>query len=645
MLTIVWLKDSKTMVIRSGNTTNIDSMYNGRLSMSLDGSINISNAMISDSASYTVKVDAMGEASAQRDFIVKVYDKVESVNVEISPEVVVEGNSTRVVLTCAVSSGTGNVTWTKDGQSLPQPGSEVQIENPRRTDSGTYVCTMTNPLSTGSGSRNLTVYYGPDSPIVMITSDRDPNPTQYVHLNSNVNLTCSADSNPLATYSWVENSGGPVVIGPILTKSNIQLSQAGQYSCVASNSRTNRMLSHPITLTVYGDLACSLDAIRDNTALRFRCAWPGGPLAVRLYFVGLLGGESDSYLEQNVTVLAGLSGKTVTCVGSNAIVSQNCSIIPEAPSNLSTSIRAFQEASGSMTVQIVGQGQYNPIVAQWLKDSKQLVSGGKYQLSNDSTQLTISNFTLEEDLGSYTFLCNNPLGGQNTTLAVVAPSISSCRVTRNADSKSAIVSWTVPQGAVITGFQVQMQGPALSRAAGDWQLLQNLSSADRSYLVSGLQPSATYTFRVVPQMGSMQGTPSSSQTVAPVSQGLSAGAIAGIVIGSVFGALLLIALLVLLICCVRKQKGKSKEVPPNPQAVRHPQSQLSPSNGKPQKSPIGASDSPAGPDFSSAFFTYRRSSISLYSASLPSNGSIRNGNHSAFNGSQQPTKSRSVTHV
>ncbi|XP_029432719.1 V-set and immunoglobulin domain-containing protein 10-like isoform X3 [Rhinatrema bivittatum] len=568
MLTIVWLKDSKTMVIRSGNTTNIDSMYNGRLSMSLDGSINISNAMISDSASYTVKVDAMGEASAQRDFIVKVYDKVESVNVEISPEVVVEGNSTRVVLTCAVSSGTGNVTWTKDGQSLPQPGSEVQIENPRRTDSGTYVCTMTNPLSTGSGSRNLTVYYGPDSPIVMITSDRDPNPTQYVHLNSNVNLTCSADSNPLATYSWVENSGGPVVIGPILTKSNIQLSQAGQYSCVASNSRTNRMLSHPITLTVY-----------------------------------------------------------------------------EAPSNLSTSIRAFQEASGSMTVQIVGQGQYNPIVAQWLKDSKQLVSGGKYQLSNDSTQLTISNFTLEEDLGSYTFLCNNPLGGQNTTLAVVAPSISSCRVTRNADSKSAIVSWTVPQGAVITGFQVQMQGPALSRAAGDWQLLQNLSSADRSYLVSGLQPSATYTFRVVPQMGSMQGTPSSSQTVAPVSQGLSAGAIAGIVIGSVFGALLLIALLVLLICCVRKQKGKSKEVPPNPQAVRHPQSQLSPSNGKPQKSPIGASDSPAGPDFSSAFFTYRRSSISLYSASLPSNGSIRNGNHSAFNGSQQPTKSRSVTHV
>ncbi|XP_030069085.1 V-set and immunoglobulin domain-containing protein 10-like isoform X3 [Microcaecilia unicolor] len=557
LLSILWTKDLKTIVFWRKNATDIDDLYKDRLSIFESGSINISNALISDSATYRVRVDAMGETTAEQNFTVHVFEKVESVRVEISPEEVLELASNLVNLDCVVGSGTGQVTWTKDGQTLPQTGSQIQIRSPVRSDAGIYTCTMTNPLSSGCGNKTLTVYYGPDPPSITITSDRDPNTYHYVHLNSNVNLTCSTDSKPPATYSWVENNGGNLPVGSILTKPNIQLTQAGQYFCIVSNSKTGIRLSQPINIAIYGDLACSLDAIRDNSALRFRCSWPGGPVPVRLHFLELSGAEVESYLEQNVTALAGLSGKMMTCVGGNPFVSQNCSITPEAPSNLSTSITAFEEVSGSLTIHILGRGKFNPVAAQWLKGTSQLMSGGRYQLNDDSTQLTISNFTLEQDLGNYTFLCSNPLGKQNKTLEVIAPSVSSLSVTRSTDSMSANLYWTVPEGAVITRFQVQMQGPLLSRAADDWQLLQNVSSADHSYTVSGLQPTRMYTFRVVPKMGRTSGLPSELQTLTPVSsQGLSAGAIAGIVVGSIAGSLLLIFILILLICCIWKQKSK-----------------------------------------------------------------------------------------
>nr|XP_033819015.1 V-set and immunoglobulin domain-containing protein 10-like [Geotrypetes seraphini] len=644
VLSIIWTKDSRTIGIWRKNGTEIDSLYKDRLSISESGSINISNALISDSATYTVRVDALGETAAQRNFTVHVFEKVESVRVEISPEEVLELKSILVELNCAVASGTGQVTWIKDGRTLPQTSSQIQIRNPARSDSGTYTCTMTNPLSYGSGNKTLTVYYGPDTPNITVSSDRELNTYRYVHLNSNVNLTCCTDSNPPATYSWVENSGGVLPLGPILAKPNIQLTEAGQYSCVVFNSKTDKRLSQPITIAVYGDLACSLDAIRNNTALRFRCSWPGGPVAVRLRFLELSGAEVDSYLELNVTTLAGVSGKMITCVGSNPFVSQNCSITPEAPSNLSTSMKAFQEASGSVTVHILGQGKFNPVAVQWLKGTSQLMSGGKYQLSDDSTQLTILNFTQEQDLGNYTFLCSNPLGVQNKTLAVVAPKVSSFSVTHGPDSRSAILSWTVPEGAVITGFLIQMQGPPLSRTTESWQLLQNMSSVDRSYTVFGLQPTGTYTFRVMPEMGRSPGSPSESQTLTPVSQGLSAGTIAGIVVGSILGALLLILLLILLIC-IWKRKDESKKVPPNPQAVKHTQSELNPNSKQPQRNSMGGSDFPDGPEFGSGYYTYRKSSMSLGSVSMPSNGSTGNGNHLTFNESYHPTKYRSITHV
>ncbi|XP_030069086.1 V-set and immunoglobulin domain-containing protein 10-like isoform X4 [Microcaecilia unicolor] len=550
LLSILWTKDLKTIVFWRKNATDIDDLYKDRLSIFESGSINISNALISDSATYRVRVDAMGETTAEQNFTVHVFEKVESVRVEISPEEVLELASNLVNLDCVVGSGTGQVTWTKDGQTLPQTGSQIQIRSPVRSDAGIYTCTMTNPLSSGCGNKTLTVYYGPDPPSITITSDRDPNTYHYVHLNSNVNLTCSTDSKPPATYSWVENNGGNLPVGSILTKPNIQLTQAGQYFCIVSNSKTGIRLSQPINIAIYGDLACSLDAIRDNSALRFRCSWPGGPVPVRLHFLELSGAEVESYLEQNVTALAGLSGKMMTCVGGNPFVSQNCSITPEAPSNLSTSITAFEEVSGSLTIHILGRGKFNPVAAQWLKGTSQLMSGGRYQLNDDSTQLTISNFTLEQDLGNYTFLCSNPLGKQNKTLEVIVSS-----------------------------------------------------------------------------------------------QGLSAGAIAGIVVGSIAGSLLLIFILILLICCIWKQKNESKKVPPNPQAVRHTQSELNPNSRQAQRSPMGGSDFPDGPEFGSGYYTYRKSSMSLGSVSLPSNGSTGNDNHWTFNEPYHPTKYRSVTHV
>uniref|UniRef100_A0A3P9PG11 Ig-like domain-containing protein n=1 Tax=Poecilia reticulata TaxID=8081 RepID=A0A3P9PG11_POERE len=55
---------------------------------------------------------------------------------------------------------------------------------------------------------------------------------------SDINLTCSADSSPSAEYLWFLNGDQLTSSGPLLRLTNIQMSQSGNYSCQAFNSKT-----------------------------------------------------------------------------------------------------------------------------------------------------------------------------------------------------------------------------------------------------------------------------------------------------------------------------------------------------------------------------------------------------------------------
>ncbi|KAH1179670.1 hypothetical protein KIL84_005720 [Mauremys mutica] len=209
----------------------------------------------------------------------------------------------------------------------------LQISRPERNDSGTYNCTVSNPFSTGAGAAHIRVYCecrpdagvdgpepgqkageggglgpsgagipgclgrggsrgdqtpspgsdsvlvpfpdGPEPPTIVLSSDRDPEPRRYVRVNSTVTLACRAPSDPPAQIYWsLADASDPLVPAqPELTLPRVQLSQAGLYSCLASNPQTQRQLRATLILTA------SLDP-GDTVLLDLQCRGTYRPVEI-----------------------------------------------------------------------------------------------------------------------------------------------------------------------------------------------------------------------------------------------------------------------------------------------------------------------------------------------------------------------------
>ncbi|XP_064425533.1 V-set and immunoglobulin domain-containing protein 10-like, partial [Latimeria chalumnae] len=462
-------------------------------------------------------------------------------------------------------------------------GTALEIKKPVRGDSGEFACTVKNPINDQKGEAKLSVYYGPENIKVTLTGDRSSDPTQNVLVNSTLNFTCASQSDPPAQYIWTtaDSSDNNVPEGAVLILNPVKLSDAGVYSCIAENEKTNKRKMTAAHIMVYelpvGDPVCTLESTNSNTGLRFNCLWPGGHPKPRLQFDGLSDStSSESSLKKNVSSTANLSGKTITCIGSHIVRSQNCTIVPcespffypsllscdssapvalayeigasmaltyesgisvalaeesgvsvaltyeMSPTNYSPSKCTSLEGSGvTVTLQCAGQSN-PPALVQWSKGSQGLANGGKYSLSSDTTSLAISNFSLEADLGNYTCNCRNPMGAETKTLTLTEPVVSTMRVSRSADGTSATVEWQTPDSALMTAFFIEVRGPQLSlltrESTTDWTVVQELDGGNRSTVVSPLQADASYSFRVTPGFGAKQGTPSAPQTAPPPGQ-------------------------------------------------------------------------------------------------------------------------------
>lgn len=82
-------------------------------------------------------------------------------------------------------------------------------------------------------------------------------PSKEVTKGSSVNLTCSSDANPAANYTWYkENEDLPKASGQLLTITDIQLGQGGNYYCKAQNRRGHRNAT--LHLVVLAGNSCSL---------------------------------------------------------------------------------------------------------------------------------------------------------------------------------------------------------------------------------------------------------------------------------------------------------------------------------------------------------------------------------------------------
>ncbi|XP_054854886.1 V-set and immunoglobulin domain-containing protein 10-like [Eublepharis macularius] len=602
ILTIItWRKNMITLAagaLRPNFTVFIAPNYQLRFHVDpTSGSLNITALNTSDSGVYTVEVSALDNTVLKANVTLKVYEEVHNITVAPSSAEVTEGDSS-VALTCSPIQG--SVTWTKDGRTLGEnprflrSGGSLKISLPQRNDAGIYRCTVSNPFGNGTGSAQLTVYYGPETPNITISSsDQDPDMKGFVLVNASVNLTCLAPSQPPAEIYWnvADTQDHLVPSLPSLLLPRVQLNQAGTYSCLAINQHTRRRVRNNFSLVVAqrptGFPQCSVSSANTGSALLFSCSWPGGSPDPQLSFQGLPGDTKvdSSYLQQLMVspFPAGLSGRQVTCLAHHLTGQRNCSIIPEAPSGVFLSFQAFDNMGGTVAMEMDCQGTFNPAEINWFQSGQPLVStGGHYHISPDGTRLTIWNFTAPRDLGNYSANCSNPLGSQHVNLNLVGPAISNWTLSRGLDPHSAYIAWAIPNGSVVTGFWIQMEVPKQGRSASEWKTVQVLGATNRSATVVGLQPESTYSFQVVPRLGLQAGNASQAQTLWPEPH-LNSGAIAGIVIGSILGMLLILALLILLIFFLRR--ARNKKVPDTPPEKRqHYLSRQFP-NGKEQNEP------------------------------------------------------------
>ncbi|XP_061840250.1 hemicentin-2-like isoform X2 [Nerophis lumbriciformis] len=220
----------------------------------------------SDSTEYWCTVEnQLGKKTSEPVFIdVQYPPRSLSLSVSRSP-VIVEGQS--VNLTCSSNANpTASYTWYKDRRTLTQTLQEhYSFTSIRPEDAGTFHCMSENKHGrVTSSSVFIDVQYAPKRPYVSVVQSNK------LSAGSLVNLTCSSDANPAASYTWYkENMSSPLASGQTLTIKDISPDQTltirniteqggHDYYCEANNSRGR----HIIGVSVNGMSCRTINIIR-----------------------------------------------------------------------------------------------------------------------------------------------------------------------------------------------------------------------------------------------------------------------------------------------------------------------------------------------------------------------------------------------
>ncbi|KAF7659231.1 hypothetical protein LDENG_00000670 [Lucifuga dentata] len=160
-----------------------------------------------------------------------------------------------VTLSCSSSGSFPSFLWLNDSSEvtandkvqITNGGSTLTIINVTRYDQGPFRCRVSNPFSNDTSDPvDLSINFGPENINLTVSASQE-----YYDQGSNINLSCSAVSRPPAMFHWVLNGALLSDTGPALRLNNIQMSQSGNYSCLAFNSKTMRnQISQPAVINV-----------------------------------------------------------------------------------------------------------------------------------------------------------------------------------------------------------------------------------------------------------------------------------------------------------------------------------------------------------------------------------------------------------
>nr|XP_035965228.1 basement membrane-specific heparan sulfate proteoglycan core protein isoform X20 [Halichoerus grypus] len=159
--------------------------------------------------------------------------------VRVTPQLETKSMGASVEFHCAVPTDRGTqLRWIKEGGQLP-PGHSVQdgvlrIQNLDQSCQGTYVCQAHGPWGQAQASAQLVVQALPSVLINIRTS------VQTVVVGHAVEFECLALGDPKPQVTWSKVGGrlrpGIVQSGGIVRIAHVELADAGQYRCTATNA-------------------------------------------------------------------------------------------------------------------------------------------------------------------------------------------------------------------------------------------------------------------------------------------------------------------------------------------------------------------------------------------------------------------------
>nr|XP_023418560.1 carcinoembryonic antigen-related cell adhesion molecule 1-like isoform X2 [Cavia porcellus] len=227
-----------------------------------NGSLLIKNVTREDTGFYTFSINrVLKPKTASGQFHVHTFLPKPYITVNNSSPV--EGEEA-VALTCEPETQNTTYLWWINGQSL-QDGDRLKLSEGNRTltllkvtrkDTGPYECETRNPATFNqSDPAFLNISYGPDDPVISPQES-------YFRAGTFLRLSCDADSNPPAQYSWLVN-GSFLQPTQELFIPNISENDTGSYTCLVSNLASGLNKSSVKDITVTGT-----EALREEEAVR-----------------------------------------------------------------------------------------------------------------------------------------------------------------------------------------------------------------------------------------------------------------------------------------------------------------------------------------------------------------------------------------
>ncbi|XP_067846589.1 hemicentin-1 isoform X2 [Heptranchias perlo] len=400
--------------------------------------LQISNAKISDSASYTcVASNVAGNSMKEYTLEVYVRPTISNSGSRLTEVIVIRGND--ITLECkAQGIPRPTLTWLKDGRPLVNgrgviilnDGQLLQVKDTQVFDTGRYTCVAVNVAGQIDKKYDLNVHVPPSISAALQVPENVS-----VVVKNPVALTCEASGIPLPSITWLKD-GHPISLsnalrilsgGRILRLMHAAVEDSGRYSCVVTNSAGEESKTFDLDILVPPSIV-NEDKIEDvkikeNHSVTLTCEVSGNPVPqIRWVKDGqpLIEDEQHRILSsgrflQIVSAHVSDTGR-YTCIASNTAGDKNKNfnlnvlVSPKIPGVDNQGTPEDVTVILNSPTSLVCEAQsYPPATITWLKDGAPFDSNKNIRILPGGRTLQILN-AQEEDSGRYTCIATNEAG-------------------------------------------------------------------------------------------------------------------------------------------------------------------------------------------------------------------------------------------